>query len=101
MNFFSDALRKRERAHATDDKSIPASKIEVSWVMGDSIPHPIPTLSLLGSYSVLSFYCKRGLQEAVSSPIVKNFSKRKIILPSGIRIDKMHTFFSAIGQVIP
>jgi hypothetical protein len=30
-----------------DEKSIPASKIEVSWAMGDSIPHSLPTWFLL------------------------------------------------------
>jgi hypothetical protein len=49
MNFFSDTLRKRERAHATDDKSIPASKIEVSWAISDSIPHSVPNWFILGS----------------------------------------------------
>jgi hypothetical protein len=49
----SDTLRKRERAHVLDEKSIPASKIDVSWAMDDSIPHSVfysvPTWLLLGS----------------------------------------------------
>jgi hypothetical protein len=31
---------------------ISASKIEVTWKMGDSIPHSVPFRFLLGSYSV-------------------------------------------------
>jgi hypothetical protein len=41
-------ISKRDTLVA-DEKSIPASKIEVSWTMGDSIPHAIPTWFLLGS----------------------------------------------------
>jgi hypothetical protein len=36
------------------EKSIPSSKIEVSWTMGDSILHSFPTWFLLGSYTVPS-----------------------------------------------
>jgi hypothetical protein len=32
-----------------DEKSIPASKIEVSWAMGDSVPHSVPFWFLIGS----------------------------------------------------
>ncbi len=39
----ADTNRKKERAHVLDEKSFPASKIEVSWATGDSIPHPVPT----------------------------------------------------------
>jgi hypothetical protein len=35
-----------------DEKSFPASKIEIAWAMSDSIPHSIPAPFLLGSYSV-------------------------------------------------
>jgi hypothetical protein len=38
-------LLEKERG---DEKSIPASKIEVSWAMGDSIPHSVPTWFLEG-----------------------------------------------------
>jgi hypothetical protein len=47
--FISDPLRKRERAHVLDEKSIPASKLEVLWVMGDGIPQSVPSWLLLGS----------------------------------------------------
>jgi len=36
-NFFSDTLRKCDKAHVLDEKSISASKIDVSWAMGFSI----------------------------------------------------------------
>jgi hypothetical protein len=36
-------FRKRERERVLDEKSIPASNIEVSWTTGDSIPHSVPT----------------------------------------------------------
>jgi hypothetical protein len=52
----SDTLRKRERAHVLDEKSIPASKIEVSWAMDDFVPHSVRTQFLPGSYSVPSFH---------------------------------------------
>jgi hypothetical protein len=35
--------RERGGAHVLDEKSIPASKIEVSREMGDSIPYLVPT----------------------------------------------------------
>ncbi len=35
--------REREIAQVLDEKSIPASKIEVSWAMGDSVPYSVPT----------------------------------------------------------
>jgi hypothetical protein len=37
--FSSYTLRKKEWAHVQDEESIPASKIEVSWAMGDSVPY--------------------------------------------------------------
>ncbi len=43
-------LIPRRRPHVLDEKSIPASKIEVSWAMADSIPY----LVVLGSYLVPS-----------------------------------------------
>jgi hypothetical protein len=46
-NFLVKTLRKGGRAHVIDEKFIPASKIEVSWAMGDSIPHSVPTWFLL------------------------------------------------------
>jgi hypothetical protein len=39
---------------ALDEKYIPASKIEVSWAMVDSIPHPVPNRFLMGSYSIFA-----------------------------------------------
>ncbi len=42
-----DILKKRQRPHVLDEKSIPASKIEVSWAIGDSVltaPHSVPYL---------------------------------------------------------
>jgi hypothetical protein len=41
--FLSDTLRKKEKAHVLDDKFIPASNIEVSWAMGYSFLHSVPT----------------------------------------------------------
>ncbi len=45
----SDTLRLRDMSTCTvlDEKSIPASKIQVSWAMGDSIPYLVPTRSYL------------------------------------------------------
>jgi hypothetical protein len=47
--FSSYTLRKKEWAHVQDEKSISASKIEVSWAMGDSVPY---YRFLLGTYVV-------------------------------------------------
>jgi hypothetical protein len=47
--FLSDTLRKRERAHVLDEKSILASKTEVSWAVGNSVFHSAPTWILLSS----------------------------------------------------
>ncbi len=62
----SHTLRKRERSHVQDEKSIPVSKIEVSWAMGDCILYSVPTRYLRGCYSVPSphsrFY-KKGPQK--------------------------------------
>jgi hypothetical protein len=44
--FLSDTVIKREEAHKLDEKS----KIETLWAMGDSIPHSVPTRSLLCFY---------------------------------------------------
>jgi hypothetical protein len=35
--------RERGPMYYVDEKSIPSSKIEISWEMGDSIPHSVPT----------------------------------------------------------
>ncbi len=52
MKILSVSLRKKERAHVIDKKSIPASKIEVEWAMDDSIPYSVPNWFLLGNYTV-------------------------------------------------
>jgi hypothetical protein len=59
-SFLSDTLRKRERAHVRvlDEKSIPAFKIEVSWAMGDSIPHSVSPRFLICFCSVPSPHCR-------------------------------------------
>ncbi len=54
---------ERERRHIHKMKSLfPASKIEVAWKMGDTIPYLFPARFLFGSYSVPSphnrFYVK-------------------------------------------
>ncbi len=36
--------RKREQTHVLDEKSIPASKIQASWAVCDSVPHSCSTL---------------------------------------------------------
>jgi hypothetical protein len=42
-------LSYREKANALDERSRTASKFEVSWEMGDSLPYSVPTWFLLGS----------------------------------------------------
>jgi hypothetical protein len=52
VHFFVVHL-ERERGHMCriqNDKSNPISKIDVSWAMGDSIPHSVLTWFLLRSY---------------------------------------------------
>jgi len=43
MKFLSDTPIDRERARVLDEKFIPAYKNEVSWPMGDFIPHLVLT----------------------------------------------------------
>jgi hypothetical protein len=43
----SHTIKKQERAHVLDEKSISASKMEVSWAMGVSIPHSVTIWFLL------------------------------------------------------
>jgi hypothetical protein len=43
------ALRKRERSQLLDEKSIPASKTDVSWAAKYSLPHSVLKWFLLGS----------------------------------------------------
>jgi hypothetical protein len=40
---FFCVLREREIALVLDEKSIPASEIEVSWATRNAIPHSVPT----------------------------------------------------------
>jgi len=49
LKILSGTGEERERAHVLCAKSIQASKIEVSWAVGDSIPHSVTIMFILGS----------------------------------------------------
>ncbi len=63
--FLSGTLRKRERARVLDEKSIPASKIEVLWAMGDSIH----TRFQLGSFLVPTQFLVHTAASKIGPPL--------------------------------
>jgi hypothetical protein len=80
---------ERERTHVLDEKSIPASKIEVSWTMDDSIPHSVPTRFLLGSYLV-----PRPMNASKIGPLEDKVRAPPSLL-CGVR---MHTVFLCLAK---
>ena len=48
----SEAPSRNRLAHVLDDKSMPASKINILWSMEESIPDCMPTLCLLYANSM-------------------------------------------------
>ncbi len=59
-------------AHVLDEKSLPASKIDVSRAMGGSIPHSVPTRfqsRLLLGFKPLWLLLKWGLSSEINPPL--------------------------------
>ncbi len=95
LKFPTDTLRKKEKVHVLNEKSIPASKIEVSRSVGDSNPHLVPTWFFLGSsdsprscWDCSASAVRHGAQrrsQSASVPACLSFSEKRktfLILPS-------------------
>jgi hypothetical protein len=82
-----------------DEKSIPSSKSEVSWTIGDSIPHSVPPRSLFSSCSVptvameiYQFSVKKEVKLVCCFEAIKEIAKNKLNTKHLLKVQDMNVY---------